>query len=94
MAAVFGGETVGQADPRDFCRLGWHVVAAVLQHSAAEAAELRRRGYQLKRLERSYGNQQVLYWDKRSGRVDAASDPRGIGYSAFSPEMQAQPQAH
>ncbi|MEG6657553.1 UNVERIFIED_CONTAM: hypothetical protein QO022_36185, partial [Pseudomonas aeruginosa] len=41
-----------------------------------------------------YGNQQVLYWDKRSGRVDAASDPRGIGYSAFSPEMQAQPQAH
>ncbi|WP_033999705.1 gamma-glutamyltransferase, partial [Pseudomonas aeruginosa] len=53
-----------------------------------------RRGYQLKRLERSYGNQQVLYWDKRSGRVDAASDPRGIGYSSLSLEAQAQPRPH
>jgi len=44
-----------------------------------QIAELQRRGYELKRLDRQYGNQQVLFWDKVSGEVKAASDPRGIG---------------
>jgi gamma-glutamyltranspeptidase/glutathione hydrolase len=47
--------------------------------SAAQIAELQARGHQLKALERQYGNQQVLLWDKVSGAVQAASDPRGIG---------------
>ncbi|HBP4260059.1 TPA: gamma-glutamyltransferase, partial [Pseudomonas aeruginosa] len=97
MLQYFDGRPVGQwvAAPRYHHQYKPDVVEYEPRaFSDAEAAELRRRGYQLKRLERSYGNQQVLYWDKRSGRVDAASDPRGIGYSAFSPEMQAQPQAH
>ncbi|WP_457788204.1 gamma-glutamyltransferase [Pseudomonas sp. PL-6] len=46
---------------------------------AAQIAELQARGHQLKALERQYGNQQVLLWDKVSGEVQAASDPRGIG---------------
>ena len=37
------------------------------------------KGHRLKALERPYGNMQVLYWDRRNGRVLAASDPRGIG---------------
>ena len=47
--------------------------------SDEQIAELQRRGHELKRLDRHYGNQQVLFWDKVSGEVKAASDPRGIG---------------
>ena len=50
--------------------------------SAAQAAELQARGYTLKNVGREYGNQQVLRWNKASGQVEAASDPRGIGNSA------------
>lgn len=50
--------------------------------SPAQIADLQARGHRLKALERRYGNQQVLFWDKRGGRVEAASDPRGIGSSA------------
>ncbi|MNN06778.1 Gamma-glutamyltranspeptidase [compost metagenome] len=62
----------------------------VLEHeprtfSASEAADLQRRGYTLKDVGRSYGNQQVLRWDKKTGKVEAASDPRGIGLSAQPP---------
>ena len=47
--------------------------------SDAEIAALQARGYALKRVERGYGNQQVLFWDKDGGRIEAASDPRGVG---------------
>ena len=50
--------------------------------SAAQVAELQARGYTLKNVGREYGNQQVLRWNKASGQVEAASDPRGIGNSA------------
>ncbi|NWL76362.1 gamma-glutamyltransferase [Pseudomonas taiwanensis] len=49
--------------------------------SSSETAELRARGYSLKPLERNYGNQQVLFWSKAKGSLDAASDPRGLGLS-------------
>lgn len=49
--------------------------------SAAQQQDLRERGYSLKDLGRSYGNQQVLFWDKRDGRLEAASDSRGVGSS-------------
>ncbi|MFC0710144.1 gamma-glutamyltransferase [Azorhizophilus paspali] len=51
---------------------------------AAELAELRRRGHRLK-VHEPYGNQQVLRWDKRSGAVEAASDPRGLGHPQYLP---------
>ncbi|MDH1629473.1 gamma-glutamyltransferase [Pseudomonas mosselii] len=50
--------------------------------SAGQKAELEGRGYRLKDVGRQYGNQQVLYWDKAGGTVEAASDPRGVGQAA------------
>ena len=47
--------------------------------SAGQQRDLQARGYQLKDLGRSYGNQQVLFWDKARQTLEAASDPRGVG---------------
>ncbi|QXH56352.1 gamma-glutamyltransferase [Pseudomonas maumuensis] len=51
--------------------------------SARQKTELEGRGYRLKDVGRQYGNQQVLYWDKAGGTVEAASDPRGVGRAAI-----------
>jgi len=40
---------------------------------------LRARGHELKPLDTGYGNMQAIYWDRKTGEVTAASDPRGIG---------------
>lgn len=42
---------------------------------------LQRKGHKVEELTRNYGNQQVLWWHKDSGRSAAASDPRGQGVS-------------
>jgi gamma-glutamyltranspeptidase/glutathione hydrolase len=62
----------------------------VLQYEAdaftpAQLDALRARGHQPRLIERDYGNQQVLYWHKSSGTVEAASDPRGIGQALMVP---------
>lgn len=44
--------------------------------SDAENAALTRRGFTLTPSERPWGNMQVVVWDRRSGKVEAASDPR------------------
>jgi gamma-glutamyltranspeptidase/glutathione hydrolase len=44
-----------------------------------EKAGLEAKGHRLELSERSYGNMQVVTWDRATGRVDAASDPRGGG---------------
>ncbi|MBB3103447.1 gamma-glutamyltransferase [Azomonas macrocytogenes] len=49
--------------------------------NARQLAALEKNGYALKRIERPYGNQQVIFWNKASGKVEAASDPRGVGVS-------------
>jgi gamma-glutamyltranspeptidase/glutathione hydrolase len=36
-------------------------------------------GHRAHRLERAWGNMQVIVWDRDRGEVQAASDPRGIG---------------
>jgi gamma-glutamyltranspeptidase / glutathione hydrolase len=41
--------------------------------------QLKTMGHELEPLDHTYGNMQAIYWDKESGRVEAASDPRGIG---------------
>lgn len=48
---------------------------------------LEMRGHRLKRVERSYGNQQVLLWRKASGQVQTASDPRGVGRAELLPSL-------
>lgn len=44
-----------------------------------EIESLTKRGYTLRESQRGWGNLQVVTWDYASGRVDAASDPRGEG---------------
>jgi gamma-glutamyltranspeptidase/glutathione hydrolase len=41
--------------------------------------QLESMGHELKPLDHPYGNMQAIHWDKQSGRVDAASDSRGVG---------------
>ncbi len=41
--------------------------------------DLLARGHELKPLDSDYGNMQAIYWNKKSGEVLPASDPRGIG---------------
>jgi gamma-glutamyltranspeptidase / glutathione hydrolase len=41
--------------------------------------QLKRMGHHLQQLNHTYGNMQAVYWNKKTGKVDAASDPRGIG---------------
>jgi len=47
--------------------------------TAEEKAGLESRGHRLELSQRSFGNMQVVTWDRGTGRVDAASDPRGGG---------------
>jgi gamma-glutamyltranspeptidase / glutathione hydrolase len=47
--------------------------------SAEERAALEQRGHKLKAGRGPWGNTQVVTWDYASGRVEAASDPRGFG---------------
>jgi gamma-glutamyltranspeptidase/glutathione hydrolase len=46
---------------------------------AALQKDLRARGHELKPLDSGYGNMQAIYWNKQSGEVIPASDPRGSG---------------
>jgi gamma-glutamyltranspeptidase / glutathione hydrolase len=41
--------------------------------------QLRNMGHRLKPLEGDYGNMQAILWHRKTGDVEAASDPRGIG---------------
>ncbi len=38
-------------------------------------------GYTLKRVDRGYGNMQAVIWHRKTQRIEAASDPRGVGFS-------------
>ena len=44
-----------------------------------ERAALEKRGHVLREGTRKWGNMQVVVWDYASGKVEAASDPRGVG---------------
>ena len=61
----------------------------VIQHepntfSAAEINALESKGHKLKNIGREYGNMQAILWDKNSGEVTAASDPRAFGEAQVS----------
>lgn len=47
--------------------------------TAEEKAELEKRGHTLREIPTTYGNLQVVTWNKKTGEVKAASDPRGEG---------------
>ncbi|MET0088957.1 MAG: gamma-glutamyltransferase [Candidatus Thiodiazotropha sp.] len=42
-------------------------------------SQLQQMGHRLKPLQSDYGNMQAILWNKTTGSVEAASDPRGIG---------------
>ena len=45
----------------------------------SEIARLQAMGHKLEEGSRRWGNMEVITWDFASGKVDAASDPRGVG---------------
>ncbi|OUR86768.1 gamma-glutamyltransferase [Gammaproteobacteria bacterium 42_54_T18] len=47
--------------------------------SKFEKAQLQRLGHKLKPVGRRYGNMQAILWNQQTGKVSAASDPRGVG---------------
>jgi gamma-glutamyltranspeptidase/glutathione hydrolase len=49
-----------------------------------ELAALRRWGHEVSIVGRPYGNMQAILWDRPSGRVRAAADPRGEGAAVVS----------
>lgn len=59
--------------------------------SAAQQADLQKRGYTLKPLTNSYGNMQAVSWNPALASLQAASDPRGVGMSAvvYSKRVEA-----
>ena len=44
-----------------------------------ERRTLEQRGYRLEAVRGGYGNMQLVTWYKKTGRVEAVSDPRGEG---------------
>jgi len=54
--------------------------------SADESEALRARGYTLEQAARPWGNMQVVLWNRRTGAVEAGTDPRwkGVGKGASS----------
>lgn len=53
--------------------------------SAEEQAQLNQMGHVLRPLKDTYGNLQAVAWDPASGKVEAASDPRGVGAARVVP---------
>jgi len=47
-------------------------------------------GHTLKDLGRSYGNMHTIIWDQKINKIDAASDPRGIGQAQVGPNKSDQ----
>lgn len=61
--------------------------------SAAEQKALTAKGHKLKPLESPYGNLHAVLWDAKTGRLEAASDPRGVGQAKVvkEPRLLANP---
>lgn len=47
----------------------------------AEKRALQQRGYRLEAVRGGYGNMQAVVWNKKTGGVEATSDPRGEGFA-------------
>ena len=43
-------------------------------------------GHELQEVERDFGDMQAVHWDKAANRLQAASDPRGVGLAEVRPE--------
>ena len=50
-----------------------------------EQKQLTGMGHVLKPLKQTYGNLQAIAWDPANDRIEAASDPRGVGAARVVP---------
>ncbi len=79
--------THGQGGPKEWVslpRFHHQYLPDVVTHESdafaeAERHALEQRGHRLDAVRGSYGNMQVVTWYKKTGRVEATSDPRGEG---------------
>ncbi len=81
LVGFFDGADAGQivAAPRFHHQyLPDAISVEALALSAAEIAELQARGHKLEVAGRSWGNMNVVIWDRSENRLHAASDPRGL----------------
>ncbi len=56
--------------------------------SAGVKAELERMGHTLQQRSSTYGNMQAVFWDRASGDITAASDPRGQGQASVRADLR------
>ncbi|TBU99614.1 gamma-glutamyltransferase [Phytopseudomonas dryadis] len=59
--------------------------------SKAERDELQSLGHRLEQVA-TYGNQQSIHWNKLTGKIEGASDPRGMGTTEILPAQPAPTQ--
>lgn len=64
--------------------------------NAQQRTELEAMGHQIKAVGRDYGDMHAVRWDKTTGTLSAASDPRGVGQARIEtgsePELKPQPE--
>ena len=58
--------------------------------SVQEKTELQQLGHNLKEISRQYGNMQAILFDRKTGIVKAASDPRGEGLAQHAQRCEAK----
>ncbi len=54
--------------------------------SPSAIAALEKRGHTIRKLDDTYGNMQLVIWNRRQQHIEAASDPRGIGRAVVDDE--------
>jgi gamma-glutamyltranspeptidase/glutathione hydrolase len=47
--------------------------------TADQVADLEAKGHRVELVADGFGNMQAVFWDRAANRVQAASDPRGLG---------------
>ena len=67
-----------------------HIQVEEQAFSPEQTAALQALGHRIEAVGRDYGDMQVLHWDKASGELSAASDPRGLGSASVRQPLRAR----
>jgi protein involved in temperature-dependent protein secretion len=100
-AHVFSGERdpLVLGEPADWVAAPrWHhqylpdrIIFEPNAFTASEQEALRAKGHRLEATDDTYGNMQLILWDRAAQRVQAASDPRGIGEAKVLADPSSAP---